>query len=72
MANEIGRNIQRFFVKVEESITENKRRKLCSKSVQPSLCKTWSETPKDKAHNYVYNALTITTPFDRNQDQGCQ
>ena len=33
MANEIGRNIQRFFVKVEESITENKRCKLCSKSV---------------------------------------
>ena len=33
MANEIGRNIQRFFVKVEESISENKRCKLCSKSV---------------------------------------
>ena len=33
MANEIGRNVQRFFVKVEESITENKRCKLCSKGV---------------------------------------
>ena len=33
MANEIGRNVQRFFVKVEESITENKRCKLCSKSL---------------------------------------
>ena len=33
MANEIGRNVQRFFVKVEGSITENKRCKLCSKSV---------------------------------------
>ena len=33
MANEIGRNVQRFFVKVEESIIENKRCKLCSKSV---------------------------------------
>ena len=33
MANEIGRNVQRFFDKVEESITENKRCKLCSKSV---------------------------------------
>ena len=33
MANEIGRDVQRFFVKVEESITENKRCKLCSKGV---------------------------------------
>ena len=28
--------------------------------------------PEDNAHNYVYNALTITTPFDRNQGQGCK
>ena len=33
MANEIGRNVQRFFVLVEESITQNKRCKLCSKSL---------------------------------------
>ena len=33
MANEIGRNVLRFFGKVEESITENKICKLCSKSV---------------------------------------
>ena len=60
MTNEIGRNIQRFFVKVEESITENKRCKLCSKSVNDNAVFLQLERLKFMLFFLSYSLITQT------------